>query len=93
MYLCMFGQNQATGSENNIQERRYANQETHADTNKNASKPFCLPIRLGNEFLCTVRDGINAKIFRGMITVKSLLKKSYSGRKICLICPTLPSSL
>ena len=51
------------------------------------------PIRLGNEFLCTVRDSIIAKIFRGMITVKSLLKKSYSGRKIFLICPILPNSL
>ena len=75
MYLCMFGQNQPTGSENNIRERRYVNQETHAHANRNAPKSICPPIRLGNEFLCTVHDGINAKIFRGMITVKSLLKK------------------
>ena len=51
-----------------------------------------VPIRLGNECLCTVCDGINAKICRGMITVMALLKNSYSGRKICLICPILPNS-
>ena len=87
MYLCLFGQNQPTGSENNIRERMYANQETHADANRNAPKPICPPIRLGNEFLCTVRDGINAKIFRGMLTVKSLLKKSYACRKYVLYMP------
>ena len=69
MYLCMFGQNQPTGSENNIRERRYANQETHAEANRNAPKPICPPIRLGNEFLCIVQDDINYKILRGMITV------------------------
>ena len=49
----------------------------HVDANRNAPKSICPPpIRLGNEFLCTEGDGINVKIYRGMITVKSLLKKN-----------------